>query len=60
MPIDLHAQKAARENSWPAKARIDPDLVVTVQFCVVGLLIMLVVMLNFPDLGALIEQYDQF
>jgi hypothetical protein len=60
MPIDLHPQKAAPERSWPAKAQINPDLVVTVQFCAIGLLSMLIVMLSFPDLGALIERYNQF
>jgi hypothetical protein len=60
MPIDLHAQKASPERSWSAKARIDTDLVVTAQFCVIALLITFIVMLSFPDLGALIERYNQF
>jgi hypothetical protein len=31
-----------------------------VLFCAIGLLITLIVMLSFPDFGALIEQYNQF
>ena len=60
MPTDLRAKKAKPEWSWPAKARIDPDLAAIVQFCLIGLLVTLIVMLSFPDLGALIEQYNQF
>jgi hypothetical protein len=46
--------------SWSAQTRIDLDLIATVLFCVIGLLVTLIVMLSFPDLGALIEQYNQF
>jgi hypothetical protein len=60
MPTELRARRAMPERSWPAKAQIDPDLVVTVQFCAIGLLVMLILMFSFPDLGALIEQYNQF
>ena len=38
----------------------DPDLIAIVAFCVLGLLVALNVILRFPDLGALIEQYNQF
>jgi hypothetical protein len=60
MPIELRAKKAKPEWSWPAKAHIDPDLIAIVQFCAIGLLVTLIVMLCFPDLGAIIEQYNQF
>jgi hypothetical protein len=60
MPTELRAQKSVSEWSWPAKAHIDPDLVATVQFCAIGLLVMLTVMLTFPDLAVLIEHYNQF
>jgi hypothetical protein len=60
MPTELRAKKARPEWSWPAKAHIDPDLVATVQFCAIGLLVTPIVMLCFSDLGALIEQYNQF
>ena len=38
----------------------DPDLITVVTFCVLGLLVAFNVILRFPDLGALIEQYNQF
>jgi hypothetical protein len=60
MPIELRAKKARPEWSWPAKAQIDPDLVATVQFCAIGLLVTLILMLCSPDFGAIIEQYNQF
>ena len=60
MPTELRAKRAAPERSWPAKAHIDPDLIATVLFCAIGLLVMLIVMRSFPDLGALIERYNQF
>jgi hypothetical protein len=60
MPTELRAKKAAPEWSWRAKAHIDPDLIAIVQFCAIGLLVALIVMLSFPDLGALLEQYNQF
>jgi hypothetical protein len=60
MPTELPAKKAALEWSWPAKEHVDPDLIATVLFCAIGLLVTLIVMLSFPDLGALIQQYNQF
>jgi len=60
MPTELRAKKAKPEWSWSAKAHVDPDLIATVQFCLIGLLTTLIVMLSFPDLGALIEQYNLF
>lgn len=38
----------------------DPDLQAIVAFCLIGLLLTLNVMLRFPDLGAIIEQCNQF
>jgi len=38
----------------------NPDLIMIVAFCAIGLLITLNVILRFPDLGALIESYNQF
>jgi hypothetical protein len=60
MPTELRAKKTAAEWSWLAVAPSDPDLIATVLFCAIGLLLTLIVMLSFPDLGALIEQYNQF
>ena len=37
-----------------------PDFIMIVAFCAIGLLTMLNVMLRFPDLGSLIERYNQF
>jgi hypothetical protein len=60
MPTELRAKKATPEWSWRAKAHIDPDLIAIVQFWAIGLLVTLIVMLSFPDLGAFLEQYNQF
>lgn len=38
----------------------DPGLIACVTFGVLGLLVALNAILCFPDLGALIEQYNQF
>jgi len=59
MPTELRA-KQSPEWSWFAIAPSDPDLVATVLFCAIGLLITLIVMLCFPDFGAIIEQCNQF
>jgi hypothetical protein len=55
----LHAQKASTPF-WFAKAINDPNLVATILFCVSGILITAVVMFRFPNLGAIIAQYNQF
>ncbi|MFY9836536.1 MAG: hypothetical protein WAK55_08705 [Xanthobacteraceae bacterium] len=60
MPTELRAKKAASESSYLAAASRDPDLIAIVQFCAIGLLITLISMLSFPDLGAIIAQYNQF
>ena len=36
------------------------DLPMIIAFCLLGLLLTLSLMLRFPDLGAVIEQYNQF
>jgi hypothetical protein len=47
--------------TWKTVATLtDPDLIAIVAFCVLGLLVALNVILRFPDLGALIEQYNRF
>jgi hypothetical protein len=60
MPTELRARSAARQRSRRVAALIDADLIAIVQFCIIGLLVTLVVMFWFPDLGALIAQYNQF
>jgi hypothetical protein len=37
-----------------------PNFITIVAFCTIGLLTMLNVILRFPDLGSLVEQYNQF
>jgi hypothetical protein len=55
----LHAQKAS-SLSWFAQAINDPNLIATVLFCVVGLVITAVAVFCFPNLGAITAQYNQF
>jgi hypothetical protein len=38
----------------------NPDLLTIIAICAIGLLITINVILRFPDLGALIERYNQF
>jgi hypothetical protein len=57
MPTELHAKKKTRAGSWLAKAPSDSDLIATVLFCIIVLLVMLIFMLSFPEFGALIEKY---
>jgi hypothetical protein len=56
---ELRAQKASSQSRF-VKVINDPNLSVAVLFCLIGLLITAVVMLRFPDLGAIIAQYNQF
>jgi len=55
----LHVQKGF-SPSWFAKAINDPNLLATVLFCAIGLMITAVVMLRFPNLGLIVAQYNQF
>jgi hypothetical protein len=55
---ELRAKKSAA-SSWLSAAK-DSDLAAVVIFCAIGLLVMFNVMLRFPDLGAIIAQYNQF
>jgi hypothetical protein len=55
----LHVQKVS-SPSWFSEAINDANLIATVLFCVFGLAITAVVMLRFPNLGAIIAQYNQF
>jgi hypothetical protein len=57
----LTQAKTARTTWYRLLAAIsEPDFITIVAFCMVGLLTMLNVMLRFPDLGSLIELYNQF
>jgi hypothetical protein len=48
--------------TWPQAvvAIMTPDLCAVVAFCLIGFLLALNVILRFPDLGAVIEQFNQF
>jgi hypothetical protein len=50
------------ETRWAKFAAMtsNPDLLVVVAFCVVGVLAAFYFAFRFPDLGAMIEQYNQF
>jgi hypothetical protein len=56
---ELHGQNP---YSLPrlAKAINDPSLIVTVLFCLIGLMITALLIFCFPDLGAIMAQYNQF
>jgi hypothetical protein len=41
-------------------AIMTPDLSAVIAFCLIGFLLALNLILRFPDLGAVIEQYNQF
>jgi hypothetical protein len=47
------------ERSW-RELITDPDLNAVVTFSLIGVLLALNLMFRFPDLGALIAQYNQF
>jgi len=51
---DLRAQKA---SLWSC---LGPDMSAVLLFCAIGLLVTFNLILRFPDLGAIIAQYNQF
>ena len=55
----LNPQKAWSLSRFAAVVN-DSNLVAVVLFCVIGLVMTAVFMLRFPDLGAIIAQYNQF
>jgi hypothetical protein len=59
-PADRRANASATTFHRIVTTITNPELVTVVTFSAVGLLIALNVILRFPDLGALIEQYSQF
>jgi uncharacterized membrane protein YdfJ with MMPL/SSD domain len=50
------------ETKWPrfVAAIADPELHAVVAYCLIGLLLTIILILCFPDFGAIIEQYNQF
>jgi hypothetical protein len=59
-PTDRRARKTETEWSRILAIIANPELHAMVAFCLIGLLITLNLILRFPDLGAVIEQYNQF
>jgi hypothetical protein len=62
MPLnvfELHLRKTSSLSRFVARIN-EPNLIATVLFSAIGLLITAIVMLRFPNLGAIIAQYDQF
>jgi hypothetical protein len=49
--------KGLRKNSEPSRSS---DLQLVIQFCLIGALVTVILMLLFPGLGALIAEYNQF
>jgi len=56
---ELRTKRATPPRSWLAAAVRDPGLIAVVLFCAIGLLVTLNLILRFPDLGAIIAQYNQ-
>jgi hypothetical protein len=56
-PISRAANPAVRQ--WRQLAK-EPDLQMILAFCLIGFLIALNVILRFPDVGAVVAQYNQF
>jgi hypothetical protein len=57
----LPQAKSASESWHRAYAVLtDPELQIIVAFCLIGLLLTLNLIFRFPDMGAVIAQYNQF
>ena len=62
----LEKPKGRNVNEAPSRWRefvavfTNPDLPMIVVICLLGLLLTFSLILRYPDLGALIEQYNQF
>jgi uncharacterized membrane protein YdfJ with MMPL/SSD domain len=59
-PTNRQAKKTGIEWTRLVTAIANPDLHAVVAFCLIGILLALNLILRFPDLGAIIEQYNQF
>jgi hypothetical protein len=59
-PTIRRTQLAETVRSQLITAITDLNLQAVVAFCLIGFLLSLYFILRFPDLGALIEQYNQF
>jgi hypothetical protein len=61
----LNSTSSQTQTSKTEQSRHDSetarhDLTAVIAFCLIGLLLSLNFMLHFPDLGAVIEQYNRF
>jgi hypothetical protein len=56
----LAKHRQSTVGDWFIELVDNPDLQATAAFCIIGLLITLNLMLFFPNLGALVTQYNQF
>ena len=59
-PADRRTRRTETEWSRLVTVIADPDLHAVIAYCLMGLLLTLNLILRFPDLGAIIEQYNQF
>ena len=59
-PADRRTRRTETEWSRLVTAIADPELHAVIAFCLIGLLLTLNLILRFPDLGAIIEQYNKF
>lgn len=59
-PTSRRTQRTETLQSQLITVITDLNLQAVVAFCLIGFLLTLYFILRFPDLGALIEQYNQF
>jgi hypothetical protein len=58
--IGRHVGSAVKLRSSFVAAIKNPDMLLVIAFSLIGLLLTIIFILCFPDLGALIVQYNQF
>jgi hypothetical protein len=56
----LHELHTKKSTPWSWLSAANSDLTAVVLFCAIGLLVMVNMILRFPDFGAIIAQYNQF
>jgi hypothetical protein len=56
----MSSQLERRTEKASPRSWLEPDLNAVVLFCAIGFLAILNFILRFPDLGAIIAQYNQF
>jgi hypothetical protein len=52
--------RADERWQWLYAAMLKPDALAVVAFCLIGLLLALNLILRFPEMGAVLEQCNQF